>query len=144
VDVIGSAVFQPQAAAFTSLLHMCAKNKQWDKALEVFQGMKQHYPAVVPNTVHFSSLISACGTAGRWREALEVSEYLHHPTQGFLLYCCGLENPPPPPPSPRGFANAAKLLLSKCTPFASQDAPHLLATGQNTGFLSARNTADHL
>ena len=33
--VIGSASFQPQAAAFTSLLHMCAKAKLWQKALEV-------------------------------------------------------------------------------------------------------------
>ena len=33
--MIGSAAFQPQAAAFTSLLHMCAKAKLWQKALEV-------------------------------------------------------------------------------------------------------------
>lgn len=33
--MIGSASFQPQAAAFTSLLHMCAKAKLWQKALEV-------------------------------------------------------------------------------------------------------------
>lgn len=71
-DIIGSANFHPQAAAFTSLLHMCAKSKHWDKALEVFQGMKKYHPGIVPNTVHFSSLISACGTAGRWREAMEV------------------------------------------------------------------------
>lgn len=71
-DIIGSTNFHPQAAAFTSLLHMCAKNKHWDKALQVFEGMKKFHPGVVPNTVHFSSLISACGTAGRWREATEV------------------------------------------------------------------------
>ncbi len=35
--MISSASFQPQAAAFTSLLHMCAKAKLWQKALEVFQ-----------------------------------------------------------------------------------------------------------
>ena len=70
--IIGSTNFHPQAAAFTSLLHMCAKSKHWDKALEVFKGMKSYHPGVVPNTVHFSSLISACGTAGRWREAMEV------------------------------------------------------------------------
>ena len=69
---IASATFHPQAAAFTSLLHMCAKHKLWEKALEVFEGMKRHYSGVVPNTVHFSSLISACGTAGRWQEATKV------------------------------------------------------------------------
>lgn len=69
---IGSASFHPQAAAFTSLLHMCAKHKLWEKALEVFDAMKRFHPSVVPNTVHFSSLISACGTAGQWQEAMRV------------------------------------------------------------------------
>ena len=66
------ATFHPQAAAFTSLLHMCAKQKLWEKALEVFRAMKAFHPGVTPNTVHFSSLISACATAGRWKEAMEV------------------------------------------------------------------------
>lgn len=70
--MISSATFQPQAAAFTSLLHMCAKAKLWQKALEVFQAMRDYHPAVRPNTVHFSSLISACATAGRWEEAMQV------------------------------------------------------------------------
>lgn len=83
-EAIGSAAFHPQAAAFTSLLHMCAKHKLWQKALEVFEGMKKYHPGVVPNTVHFSSLISACGTAGRWQEAMQVSQassYLTLPTE---------------------------------------------------------------
>ncbi len=71
--MISSATFQPQAAAFTSLLHMCAKAKLWQKALEVFQAMRDYHPAVRPNTVHFSSLISACATAGRWEEAMQVN-----------------------------------------------------------------------
>ena len=32
---IASATFHPQAAAFTALLKMCAKERQWEKALEV-------------------------------------------------------------------------------------------------------------
>ena len=32
---IRTATFHPQAAAFTALLKMCAKERQWEKALEV-------------------------------------------------------------------------------------------------------------
>ncbi|KAK9823097.1 hypothetical protein WJX72_000242 [[Myrmecia] bisecta] len=71
-QAILSTTFHPQAAAFTSLFHMCAKQKLWQKALEIFEAMKARPHHVRPNTVHFSSLISACGTAGRWQEALQV------------------------------------------------------------------------
>lgn len=71
--MIASAAFQPQAAAFTSMLSMCAKSREWQKALEVFQAMRDHHPAVRPNTVHYSSLISACATAGRCEEAMQVT-----------------------------------------------------------------------
>ena len=70
--MIAHAAFQPQAAAFTSMLSMCAKNREWQKALEVFQAMRDYHPAVRPNTVHYSSLISACATVGRCEEAMQV------------------------------------------------------------------------
>ena len=70
--MIANAAFQPQAAAFTSMLSMCAKNREWQKALEVFQAMRDYHPAVRPNTVHYSSLISACATVGRCEEAMQV------------------------------------------------------------------------
>jgi pentatricopeptide repeat protein len=92
--IIAKATFQPQAAAFTALLHMCAKAKLWEKALEIFEAMKAHHSNVI-NTVHFSSLISACATAGRWEEAYRVSlRSLSHSgscmdqCHGLLLQCC--------------------------------------------------------
>lgn len=45
--VIGTASFQPQAAAFTSLLHMCAKAKLWQKALEVRSHLLPLHPALL-------------------------------------------------------------------------------------------------
>jgi len=69
---IAAASFQPQAAAFTALLHTCAKARAWQTALEVFAAMRTHHPSVAPNTVHFSSLISACAAAGRWQEAIQA------------------------------------------------------------------------
>ena len=72
---VASATFHPQAAAFTALLHMCAKAKLWEKALEVFAAMKVHHASVQANTVHFSCLMSACATAGRWREAEQVCAF---------------------------------------------------------------------
>ena len=43
--VITQSTFQPRAAAFTSLIQQCARSKNWQKALEVFETMKE-YPAV--------------------------------------------------------------------------------------------------
>ena len=85
--MIANAAFQPQAAAFTSMLSMCAKNREWQKALEVFQAMRDFHPAVRPNTVHYSSLISACATVGRCEEAMQVSVFLL-----CKRFCCCLQS----------------------------------------------------
>ena len=87
--VIANAAFQPQAAAFTSMLSMCAKNREWQKALEVFQAMRDYHPAVRPNTVHYSSLISACATVGRCDEAMQVHA-LRIDLSNFTIVCCVL------------------------------------------------------
>ncbi|CAL8462083.1 g1614 [Coccomyxa elongata] len=65
---ITTATFQPRAAAFTSLIQQCARAKNWQKALEVFETMKE-YPAVKANYITYSALISACSSCGRWQEA---------------------------------------------------------------------------
>lgn len=102
--VIANAAFQPQAAAFTSMLSMCAKNREWQKALEVFQAMRDYHPAVRPNTVHYSSLISACATVGRCDEAMQVHAFpIDLPD---TIGCCVL--------APR-----TALVLSSCLPFIS-------------------------
>eukprot|EP00884_Botryococcus_braunii_P013209 jgi/Botrbrau1/2188/Bobra.101_2s0021.2 len=71
--IIKTIAFQPQAAAFTAVLHMCGKGKSWEKALEIFQAMKAYHPSVI-NTVHYSSVISACASAGQLEEAWKVFE----------------------------------------------------------------------
>ena len=38
---IRESTFQPRAAAFTSLIQQCARTKAWQKALEVFDAMKE-------------------------------------------------------------------------------------------------------
>ena len=98
--VIANAAFQPQAAAFTSMLSMCAKNREWQKALEVFQAMRDYHPAVRPNTVHYSSLISACATVGRCDEAMQVHALRIDLSD--MIFCCVL--------SPR-----TALVLASCT-----------------------------
>ena len=52
---IASATFHPQAAAFTALLKMCAKDRQWEKALEVRPS---------PNDLAQASSIKRCLPAG--------------------------------------------------------------------------------
>lgn len=118
-DIIGSTNFHPQAAAFTSLLHMCAKSKHWDKALEVFEGMKKYHPAVVPNTVHFSSLISACGTAGRWREAMEVGRPQLRQAEGHG------RSPAPAATLPAMFVGFWNKLAASCSMDGSEGVPEV-------------------
>jgi pentatricopeptide repeat protein len=96
--IIAKASFQPQAAAFTALLHMCAKAKLWEKALEIFEAMKAHHSNVI-NTVHFSSLISACATAGRWEEAYRVSLCILSHSGSCMDQCHGLLLTPMLPPT---------------------------------------------
>lgn len=53
---IRESTFQPRAAAFTSLIQQCARTKAWEKALEVFEAMKET-PGVKARCLH---PISAC------------------------------------------------------------------------------------
>ena len=57
--VIGTASFQPQAAAFPSLLHMCAKAKLWQKALEVRSHLIPLHPALLTKANSHSEFRSA-------------------------------------------------------------------------------------
>eukprot|EP00873_Tetraselmis_striata_P022659 jgi/Tetstr1/442923/TSEL_030985.t1 len=68
---LATSSFRPRARAFTSLIQMCGKAKSADKALEVFEAMK-NTPDVEANCISYSALISACGSSGRWEEALQV------------------------------------------------------------------------
>ena len=51
---ITDATFQPRAPAFTSLIQTCAKFRQVQKAIEVFDTMQSSEAIdVKPNTVHY-------------------------------------------------------------------------------------------
>ena len=71
--MIGSASFQPQAAAFTSLLHMCAKAKLWQKALEV---RRQHIQLLHP-APPLTAYNTACHAAAH---SLRVAPAVDQPT----------------------------------------------------------------
>ncbi|KAK3262832.1 hypothetical protein CYMTET_28338, partial [Cymbomonas tetramitiformis] len=61
---------EPNVITYNSLISACEKGGQWEKALEVFAGMKK--AGVEPNVITYSSLISACEKGGQWEKALEV------------------------------------------------------------------------
>ena len=63
--------FQPRAAAFTTLVAQCGKVKAWEKALAVFEALRQT-PGMKANTISYSAVISACSSAGRWQEAEQL------------------------------------------------------------------------
>lgn len=91
---ITSATFQPRAAAFTSLIQQCARAKNWQKALEVFETMKE-YPAVKVAAQPSKSCQDACSCA-----AAEL-RYLHFRGLPIDMKC-------------RRFCVAAQLGLWKC------------------------------
>lgn len=70
-DFIQKCTFRPREQAFTTLINMCGRLRDWAKALEVFEAMKE-LKTVRPNTYTYSALISACSCAGEWQRALSV------------------------------------------------------------------------
>lgn len=59
----GSLAFQPREAAFTALVTQCARAKAWEKALAVFNALRQA-PGMTANTISYSAVISACSSSG--------------------------------------------------------------------------------
>lgn len=70
---IETCTFRPREQAFTTLINLCGRLRDWKKAVEVFEAMKG-LRGVRANTYTYSALISACSSAGEWEEAVEVFE----------------------------------------------------------------------
>lgn len=68
---IESCTFRPREQAFTALINLCGRLRDWQKAMEVFETMRR-FPGVQPNTYTYSALISACSSSGKHGKALEV------------------------------------------------------------------------
>ena len=68
--VLSQSQFRPGAPAFTTLIKTCGRSGGWDKALELYQAMKQR--GVAANTITCSALINACGKSKQWEKALDV------------------------------------------------------------------------
>lgn len=66
--VIRQALFQPRQMAFTSLMQMAGKSKQTDKAVALFEAMKEA-DSLKPNTFSYTALISALARVGDWKRA---------------------------------------------------------------------------
>ena len=83
--VIGATTFRPREAAFTALIHQCAKSreKSWEKAVEVFEVLRAT-PGVSPNCISYSAVISACSSAGQWEQAESLFEQMVRPTSPAL------------------------------------------------------------
>lgn len=68
---IESCTFKPREQAFTALIDLAGRMRDWRKALEVFESMKK-IRGVRPNKYTYSALIAACSSSGEWERALEV------------------------------------------------------------------------
>ncbi|CAD7702751.1 unnamed protein product [Ostreobium quekettii] len=72
-EAISQCTFRPREQAFTTLIDLCGKMRDWRKAKEVFSAMKG-VRSVRPNKYTYSALISACSSSGEWDQALGVFE----------------------------------------------------------------------
>lgn len=63
-QIIKNCSCKLRAQAFTKLINTCGRFRQWEKAVEIFEAMKE-YPGVSYNTYTYSALISACSNSGR-------------------------------------------------------------------------------
>lgn len=68
---IETCTFRPREQAFTTLINISGRLKEWRKAVEVFETMRD-MKGVRANTYTFSALISACSSCGEWDKALEI------------------------------------------------------------------------
>lgn len=68
-----TCTFRPREQAFTALINMCGRLRDWRKAMEVFDAMKA-IRGIMPNTYTYSALIAACSSSGEWDKALSVFE----------------------------------------------------------------------
>lgn len=66
--VIQQALFSPRQMAFTSLMQIAGKSKQTDKAVAIFEAMKE-IGTMKPNTFSYTALISALARVGDWERA---------------------------------------------------------------------------
>lgn len=66
--VIQQALFSPRQMAFTSLMQIAGKSKQTDKAVAIFEAMKE-IGTMKPNTFSYTALISALARVGDWQRA---------------------------------------------------------------------------
>ena len=70
-EALKTCTFAPRAQAFTTLINLCGRLRECDKAIEVFESMES-VRGVKPNTYTYSALIAACSSSGEWEKALEI------------------------------------------------------------------------
>lgn len=70
-EALKTCTFVPRAQAFTTLINLCGRLRESDKAIEVFEAMES-VRGVKPNTYTYSALIAACSSSGEWNKALEI------------------------------------------------------------------------
>eukprot|EP00210_Caulerpa_lentillifera_P000923 g893.t1 len=70
-EALKACTFVPRAQAFTTLINLCGRMREWEKAIEVFEAMEK-VRGVKPNTYTYSALIAACSSSGEWEKALAI------------------------------------------------------------------------
>lgn len=71
LSAIENCTFKPREQAFTALIDLCGRMRDYPKAQEVFDAMKC-LRGVRPNKYSYSALIAACSSSGEWQKALDV------------------------------------------------------------------------
>ena len=64
---------KPDVISYNAAMSACDKGRQWQRALEVMEGMPQR--ALKPDVIGYSAAISACDKGGQWQRALDCLLY---------------------------------------------------------------------
>ena len=74
---VGIAGIEPNVHAYTSLISLCQRANQWQKAMQIFRRMEA--ADVKVDVVAYNSAIAACAKGGDWEQAWAVfsSKRLH-------------------------------------------------------------------
>ena len=75
----------PNVHAYTSLMSLCQRAGQWQKAMQVFRRMEA--ADVTVDVIAYNSAIAACAKGGDWEQAWAVFSSEHTCKQSAYLAC---------------------------------------------------------
>merc|ERR1719265_1605788 len=65
---------EPSVAILTCLMQACVRNRQTNRALDLFAAMKENSPNISPDVAMYAALINGCGYANFLSKGVDILE----------------------------------------------------------------------